>query len=294
MLCAFVDSACGPGMGVAWATADRVFPLRAPSVGPDGLRDFAAFQWSPAPPPPPKPPVGFWQRLKAGIVWCIDQEGKAALQEAQNNQMMAEGMNQLLSKMVHSHQDDGAGVLFDILAVGLSLVLLPTGVGALAAVALLGGTFLLYADGRAYAMELAGDEEQAEAFKKATEKYRLLATLATLADVGWNGVKLIKELRELKEMRELDEATQVAAQGMAKRTANADRAQRFSQIAERAHLRAQRRTRNIFLKMHFDPPSKVSGTAGSVLFVREEYLNDESIAHQIARRLQVHCTSVHK
>ena len=103
-----------------------------------------------------------------------------------------------------------------------------------------------------------------------------------------------KDVRELREMRALDETTEAAARGMSTRTANASRAQRLKEIAERAHLRAERRTRNIVLKLHMDPPSKASGVAGSILFAREEYINDESVAHQIARRLQVHCTSVHK
>lgn len=294
MLGSFVDRACGPGVGIAWAAGGHVYPLRAPAMGGGGLRDIAAFQWSPTPPPPPKPPVGFWSRVWAGLQWCVEQEGKAALQEAQANQAMAQGMSQLLSRMVHSHQDDGVGVALDVLAIGLSLALLPTGLGALGLLGLAGGAVLLAADGGAYAMELAGDDEEAEHLKQRTERLRIIATLMTLPDIGWNGFKMVNEMREIQAMRALDRTTAAAAENMATRSANAGRAQRFQQIAERAHLRAQIRSQQLAALFRLEVSARTVGTGSAGLLVREEWLNDESAAHMIARRLQIHASTVHR
>ena len=49
--------------------------------------------------------------------------------------------------MLHSHRNDGLGVLLDVLAVGLSIALLLTGLGFLGAMGLVAGSFLLATDG---------------------------------------------------------------------------------------------------------------------------------------------------
>ncbi len=294
MLSGFVDRACGPAVGIAWAAGGRLYPLRAPGVAGSGRRHGAPPQWPPAPPPPLKPPVGFWPRVWAGLQWCMDQEGKAALQEARANQAMAQGVNQVLSRMLHSHQDDGLGVAFDILAIGLSLALIPTGIGMLGVLGLVGGGILLAADGGAYAMELAGDDEGAERIKQRTEYFRIMGTLMTLPDIGWNGVKMIGEIREIQAMRAVNRATAVAAENAASRAASAARARRLQQVAERAHLRAQIRSEQLAALFRLEVSGRAVGTGSVGLLVREEWLNDESAAHAIARRLQIHTTTVHR
>lgn len=292
MLGRFVDKACGPEVGIAWAAQGCVYPLRSPRVGAGGLREVVTANWSALPPAPPKPPVGFWQKVWAGLQWCAEQEGKAAMQEAESNRLAAQGMDQILSRMLHAHRDDGLGVALDILAVGLSLALLPTGLGALGIMGLIGGSVLLAADGSAYAMELADDDETAELIKRKTERLRIVATLMTLPDVAWGGFKMIRELQEIQEMRVLDRATATAAERMGKTTSSADRAARFRQVAERAHLRAQLRTEQINALLKLEATGRGTGVGSTVLLVREELLSDESTAHQIARRLEVTCQAM--
>ena len=149
-------------------------------------------------------------------------------------------------------------------------------------------------DGAAYALELDGSDEKAEAFKKTTERFRLIATIMTLPDVAYGGVKLVKELVEIRELRAMDRITAQAATNMSARTSNAARAERLHQIAARANLRAQIRTEQISAALKLEATSKVAGAGSVGLLVREEVQTDESVLHQFLSYLQVHCTAVHR
>ena len=136
-------------------------------------------------------------------------------------------------------------------------------------------------------------DQAAEDFKKNTERYRLVATVMTLPDIAYGGYKAVREIIEIRAMTALDRTTAQAATAMSGRTANATRAERFHQIAERANLRAQIRTEQIRAGLKLEIAPKGAGVGSTVLLVREEVQNDESAFHQFLRSLQVHSTTVH-
>ncbi|MDE1150608.1 MAG: hypothetical protein PW843_29005 [Azospirillaceae bacterium] len=295
-LCAYVDKVCGPGVGISWATNGYVYPLRGPTRDAGGFGDIFVFQWDHIPVPPPKAAVapGFWHRVRSFIERCMEAEGKAAIAQSQADMAMSQAMGRVFNRMFTSHQDDALGVALDILCVAASIALIPTGLGVLGVAGLVGGSFLLVADGTAYGMELAGNDEQAEAFKQHTEKYRIIATVMTLPDIVVGGPKAIKELAEARELLEADMTTARSAETLGARTANASRAERYAQIAERAHLRSQLRAQQIRAGMTLEVAPRVAGVGSGVLMIREEVLGEESLLHEIARRLHVHSVAVHK
>ena len=223
----------------------------------------------------------------------MELEAKGQLNEAQANMAMGQALGTGIQRMF-SHKTDTAGMVIDVLCIVASIALLPTGIGALGFLGLVGGGMLLYMDGKAYGMELGGDDAAAEKYKKETERLRLFATLITLPDFGWNGLKAVRELKEVRSMIAMDRATARAAEGLAQPTARADRAARYHQIAERAHLRTQIRTQQIqaSLKLEMAPRGVAAGGIGILL--HDEITSKESYLHETARRLSVHLTSVHK
>jgi hypothetical protein len=83
-LSSYVDKTCGTSVGFVWATDRGLYPLRAPQRDGQGLGEVLVFQWTALPPPPPKPrPLTRWEKVKAGIRWMLEQEGKAQIAEAQ-------------------------------------------------------------------------------------------------------------------------------------------------------------------------------------------------------------------
>ncbi|ASG25158.1 MULTISPECIES: hypothetical protein [Nitrospirillum] len=295
-LCAYVDKVCGPGVGISWATNGYVYPLRGPTRDAGGFGDIFVFQWShiPAPPPKHQPPPDFWHRVKAFIESCMEAQGKAAIAQSEADLAMSQAVGRVFNRMFTSHGDDALGVALDVLCVAASIALIPTGLGVLGVAGLVGGAFLLVADGTAYGMELAGNDEGAEAFKQHTEKYRIIATVMTLPDIVVGGPKAIKELAEARELLQADLTTARSAETLAARTANASRAERYAQIAERAHLRSQLRAKQIHAGMTLEVAPRAAGVGSGFLMIREEILGDESALHEIARRLQVHSVAVHK
>ena len=293
-LCGFVQRSCGSSVGVVWAANGNLYPLRAPRRDAGGFGDVVVFEWSRRPPPPRRLPTDFWSRARRFIDRCMEQQGQAALMEAQANMAMGQAINRTLGRMFTTHQDDGLGVALDIVCIALSLALLPTGLGVVGLVGLAGGAFLLGSDSYAYALELGGQDESAEAFKKMTEKYRILATVMTLPDIAFGGVKAIRELNEVRELRALDQTTARAAETIGSRTSSAGRSQRYQQVAERAHLRSQIRTRQIHASLAHEVAPRGAGIGSAGLLIREEVLNEESAFHELTRRLQVHTTSVHR
>ncbi len=291
---AFVDKACGPGVGVVWSTQGALYPLRAPRRDAGGFGDIVIFEWTAAPPPPPKTPSGFWPRTKAFIKSCLEQEGRAAIAQSEANMAMGQAVGKVFDRMVHTHRDDALGVGLDILCIGLSIALLPTGLGALGFLALTGGVVLLITDGAAYANELAGDDEQAEMIKKKTEMIRIFATVATLPDAVFGGVKAVRELREVADLLPKATKTAAVAESMAVRTANTARAERLAQIAERAHLRAQLRQEQISALLRLEIAPRGAGSVSTGMLVREEVQNDKSAMNSLVQRLRLHVTAAHR
>jgi hypothetical protein len=289
-LFAFVDKSCGPKVGVVWAANGRIYPLRAPSRDGQGIGEIATFSWSPAPPPPPRQPHGLWESFVAFWDRYAEMEAESQRLQAQGNMAMANAIGSGISRMFHSHQDDAAGVALDVLCVALSIALLPTGLGAIGLLGLAGGAILLGADGVAYAKEIGGDEEGAEVWKHQTEGLRIVATVMTLPDMAFGGVKAVRELQEIRELRMVDRSTATAAERLMTRTSNAQRGARYAQIAERANLRAQIRTRQIIASMKLEITPRAAGVASVGLLLREEITGDHSAFQETLRRLRVHCS----
>lgn len=156
--------------------------MRAPRPNAQGYRESAVFHLGYAPPPPPVPPKGFWNEAKAFIENALAEEGRAEIAQGQAQMAMGSAMTDVLKRMMTRHRDDGANVAFDVVCIALSIALIPTGIGIVAGIALAGGIVLLGADGYAYGLGLAGDDSASEAFKKQTEKWRILATVMTLPE----------------------------------------------------------------------------------------------------------------
>ncbi len=292
-LCGFVDKVCSPGVGVAWAAGGVLYPLRAPlAVG--GLGDVIAFEWTGLPPPTPKPPRTDWDKFKAFVERCMEQQGEAELIQSQAYMALGQTVDKTLGRMITTHRDDGVGVAIDVLCIALSLALLPTGIGALGLMGLIAGAGLLYMDGNAYAMEMAGNDDGAEAYKKKTEGLRIVATLMTLPDVAYGGFKAVKELQEIRELRAGDRITAATASRLGGRTNNAQRAQRYAQIAERANLRAQIRTQQVMASVKLEVTPRLGGLGSLGLLVREEVSSDQSELHTFMSRLRIHAAAVHR
>lgn len=293
-LSAFVDRVCGRDVGIVWAANGTLHPLRAPKRDNAGVGEVVVFEWTPEPPPPPAPVTGFWPKLSRFFRQAMEDQGRAAIANSEANMAMGRMLSNGLSHMIHSHPDEAAGVALDVVCIVLSLALLPTGIGTLGVIGLVGGTILLGADGTAYAMEMNDDEEGAEKVKERTETIRIIATVMTLPDLAFGGAKAIRELQEIRELRAIDLTTGKSAQAMALRAANAGRAAKFEQIAERALLRAQIRSEQIAAAMKLEITPRGAGAASLILLLREEFGNDESALHRFSRQIRVHCTAVHE
>jgi hypothetical protein len=175
----------------------------------------------------------------------MEQQGRAAIANSEANMAMGRMLSNGFAHMIHSHPDGAAGVARDVVCIVLSLALIPTGIGMIGVIGLVGGSILLGVDGTAYAMEISGDEEGAAKFKERTETIRIVATVMTLPDLTFGGAKAIRELQEIRELRALDLTTAKSAVAMALQTAKAGRAAKFEQITEPALFRSQIRSEQI-------------------------------------------------
>ena len=104
----------------------------------------------------------------------------------------------------------------------------------------------------------------------------------------------MRALKDLSEALPAAERTAATAKRLAARTANANRADRYAQIAEKAHLRAQIRRQQIAALLQRGIARRGAGLGGATLLVREEIENDESAYHQVLTRLQIHSLSLKK
>lgn len=245
-LCRFVDKICGLDVGVAWSSGGAVYPIRRPGRDSAGLGQIIVFEWHPAPPPRQVVrPLSLFGRLERAVESALAQIGQQQIAQSESSLAMSRTLAQAFGRIRMGQKSDAAGVALDVVCVALSIGALATGVGFIGMVALIGGGVLLLADGAAYGMEIAGNDEFAETIKKRTELFRIIATVMTLPDAAWGGMKAIQEFQEVRELRAASLATADSAGTLAKRTANATRAGRYAQIVERAQLKAQIRSEQI-------------------------------------------------
>ncbi len=289
----FVDRACGPDVGVAWLANGTLYPLRAPRRDSGGYGDAVVFELAPTPAPPPPRPVGFWARLETFFGNALTQYGEARIASSQADMAASQAIGAAIGKVFTTHADDGAGVIMDVVCVGLSLALISTGIGALGLLAFGGSVVLTAADGTAYAQEMSGDESGAERTRRQTEIIRVVATIATLPDLAWGGVKAIREFREVRELSRLSRSTATSAESLAARTASAGRAARYADIAERAHLRSQLHSEQIKAAILHEFSPRVAGAIGLLLLGKEELTSKESLLTEFLHRLRAHLVTVH-
>lgn len=139
-LCAYVDRNCGSAVGVVWAANGAIYPLRAPRRM-NGFGDVAIFHWSPPPPRRRPPPMDFWSRASRFIDRCMEQSGELQMVQARGNVAVSQAVGRGVHRMFTSHQDDAAGLAFDIICVAASIALLPTGLGVFGLAGLFGGAY---------------------------------------------------------------------------------------------------------------------------------------------------------
>ncbi|MEE3627489.1 hypothetical protein UCD39_26530 [Nitrospirillum sp. BR 11752] len=298
----YINRVCGPDVGITWATGSAVYPLRAPTWDSGGFGDNVVFQWSHIPAAFPKhpPPTDFWHKVKAFIDRCMEAEGQAAIAQGQANMAMAQAMTSMFNKI--PHKDDALGVTLDIICFAASIALIPTGLGALGFIAFLGGTFLLGADGAIYGLELAGQDDKAKSLRERTETLRIIATVMTLPDLAVGGYRALQELKETRELLRADVVTANAAEKLGGQTANVVRADRYVQVAERAHLRSQLRAQQIRAAITLDIIPRFAGLGSDGLMAREQFFPDSEpsngirigLSHQVAERLKLHSIAVQR
>ncbi len=295
-LTGFVDAVCGQDLGVAWASGDAVWPLRAPKADPAGFGQVAVFEWHPAPPPRQiVKPRDLFDRLKDTVEGALAQIGKQQLAQAEAGLAMSQTLAQAIGGIRMQHKADAAGVALDVICVALSIGALATGVGFIGVVALTGGIILLGTDGTAYTVELAGKDGLAETIKKRTEVIRMIATVMTLPDAAWGGLKAIREFQEIRELRTGSQATAAIAANLGKGTANAARASEYAQILEQAQLKAQIRSEQLRGLFLHELTPRATVPASLYLLLREELDNDNhSILASFLQRLTFHVVAVHK
>lgn len=202
-------------------------------------------------------------------------------------------MGNLVKSVASTHKDDGAGVVLDVVCVGLSIALIPTGLGLVGLVALGGASIILVADSIAYGAEMTGNDEFAEATKKNTEVLRIVATVVTLPDGLIGGWKVLRELGEVRSALAVDKTTAQMAEAMAQTTTHAKRTEPYRQIAERAHLRAQIRAEQLRASLAYDIAPRGAGFGSLGLLVREQVLGDDTVWKKFLKQLRIHTVAIH-
>ena len=291
----FIDTVCGSDLGVAWASEGTVWPMRAARADAAGFGQVVVFEWHPA--PPPRQVVtsrSLFDRLKRDVEDVLIQFGEQQVAQSENNLAMGQALVQAVGSIRMRHKDDAAGVALDVLCVALSIGTLATGVGFIGAVALLGKSVLLTTDGIAYGMEMAGNDEGAESFKKRTEIFRIAATIMSLPDAAWGGLKAVREFQEIRELRATLQATALVAGSRASTTASASRAAQYAQIVERAQLKAQIRSEQIRGLFLHELTPRATVPPSFYLLLREELdKKNHSALASFLQRLTFHVVTVH-
>ena len=289
----FANRACGPGIGLAWSSGGMLYPLRNPVYDSDGFGDVLVVEWNPPPAHPaklqPAPSSGFWDRLMRIIERSLEMQADAQIAQAQaETQALRAIANSPIFQRFTQHADDGTAVALDAIAVVASLILLPTGLGFLGGMALVGAGVLLASDGTIYGLEMAGYDKDADWVRDETEIARIAATAMTLPDLAVNLPKALREVREASELLRADRTTAQTAQRLGARTAVKARAAKYADIVERANLRTQLRIKQIQASLSLEIAPRVAGVPGTGLLLREEITGDATLTKQVARWLRMH------
>lgn len=315
---AFTDSVLDPQFGIAWLSNGTLYALRPPRYDGSGNGQILTLQYH-ATTAAAKPVAArnLGQRLKDWFLNQMAVQGRMAILQSQADLALGKTIDGFVTaayrRAVGKDRDDTKGMGIDVIAVGLSIVLLASG-GAevLGLVALAGGVAMLLMDGTAYVQELAGDDELAERTKDATFDFRLLAMAATLPDAFWNVGKVLAEgSKMMAEAARINTVVSRAAGDVARSSSAAgsatealeasraaDRARRYAAIGERARLRAvAARTRlQMFLAEHAASRALIPP---SLLLMAKEVQDDKSDDRRHAfntmlQRMSFHVSSVHR
>lgn len=291
----FVDKACGPTAGIAWTTNGILYPLRSPVRGKDGDGNVVVFEWRNGPAPELKvPPKDFWQRVEGFIEEVLAQQGREQLLVGQGDLAMGRAVGQAFRGLT-PRQIDGIGVALDAVAVVLPLTaaLVAGGIEGGALVALGAGGLVLLADGAAYGLELSGYDHAAALVKDHTELLRLGATLISIPDL-LKAPSMLMEVLEAGELFQKATTTGYVAARWAASTPNVARAAEYSQISEKAYLRAQLLRQQMRGALAYELAPRLAGVSSTGLLFREEIAEDRSLLNEIVRRLQLYSVAVHK
>ena len=303
----FVDAHVGPEVGICWKGSDGLIPIRRPSWDGDGYGSVLIVQFDDQSPTHPGARLGFFASVERALQEAMESYGEAELFNGQvalaQGQMIDQAIGSVFARIAdRKNRSDGIGVLLDVIAVGLTIASIGTGVGAIAMLGFYAGCALLVMDGAAYGLEITGYDKGAEWTKNVTEIPRMIATAACLTDAAYGGYKAVREMVELKTLRAGSMVTAGAADAQAARVARgasglseAERmsyARRYADIAERARTRAATKARklNSMWAHEVTPRATVPGSA--YLLVDDELKpdNDNMVARYL-RQYVFHMTS---
>ncbi len=303
-LSGFANVHVGPEVGICWASRGMLVPIRRPQYDPNGYGSVMIVQFDDSSPVHPGAPLGFFGSIGRAFSDAMERYGEAELQNAQMQRAQAQMISNALGRVWEKkNRSDGVGVLLDVLAVGLTVAALGTGIGALAFVGLMGGCALLSMDGYAYAAEIAGYDEYAESVKRVTAGPRLIATAMTLPDAAWGGYKVVREMVELKSLRAASMVTAGRAQAQAARVARgadglaeAQRlsyARRYAEIGEHARARAASKAARL-RSMWVHEVTPRATVPGSVYLLLDDELkpDNQDMVARYMRQYAFHVTAV--
>ena len=303
-LSGFVDPHVGPDVGICWASAGGLVPIRRPRYDSDGFGSMLIVQFNDTSPVHPGAALGFLASIGHLFSEAMERYGEAEMLNGQvamaQGQMLSNALGRVFSK---KYSSDGVGVILDILAVGLTVAAIGTGVGAIAMAGFISGCALLAMDGTAYAVEIAGYDEQAETIKRITEIPRIIATAATLPDAAWGGYKVVREMIEVKSLRSASLVTAGRAEAQAARVARgtsglseAERltyARRYAELGERARARAAGKASQLRSLWAHEVTPRLTAVGSVYLLVDDELKPDnEALIARYLRQYAFHVTAV--
>ena len=303
-LTGFANMHVGQDVGVCWASSGGLVPIRRPSYDSNGYGTVLIVQFDDTSPVHPGAPLSLLGSVSRAFHDAMERYGEAELLNAQVALAQGQMINSTLSRAFsRKYRSDGIGVALDILAVGLTIAVMGTGVGPLAGLAFYGGCALLTMDGIAYAAEIAGYDDGAEKFKGWTEIPRIIATAAALPDAAWGGFKVVREMVAVRSLRAASLVTAGKAEAQAARVARgasglaeAERvsyARRYAEIGERARVRAAGKTEKLRSMWVHEVTPRATVPGSVYLLVDDELKPDnKNLVARYLRQYAFHVTAV--
>lgn len=294
--------------GIFWAlNKDQLVPLRLPRYDQDGNGLSIVIEWNPVlilPPASPPQHAGFFSKVYNTLKQGFALYGEATMQNARMEvdgyqeikKEIRSAINQspLTRKILHEHGSDTTGVIFDAVAVGLTVTY---GSGVIAGFALLGGLILLGTDGIIWALEISDKKEQATTFKEnnfitISRWGALIISLPDGFSTLYKGItKTPDTLRMIRVSSEKQASSsyntaKIAAQNAARTARIADDAQdaitashaatyskKYAEISERARQRAEKASRALQIAVMRTVRSEVIPT-GLTMYGVDSMVND--------------------